>query len=163
MLCLRHRGAATPAGGGSVAAVGEIPATASEIVVRFGGGNKPIADRRYSVTAAPIRFEGAGALWAADQVTQFAAAERWKDLRTVSRRFNVASPHMSFVVLENAQDYVTSNITPPSSFPRQWRDEYKELKAAADEERCVSWQAKQRSASNAAPQQQMEAGASASS
>jgi hypothetical protein len=123
--------ASLPAPRGHVAAVGEVPA-AGEIVVRIGGSGTQLVERRYPVSNAPTRFEGAGALWAADQVLQLAVAERRKELRTVSRRFGVASPHMAFVVLENPEDYAQARIAPPASYPKELRAQYVELKAEYD-------------------------------
>lgn len=122
-----------PAARGELAAVGEAPN--GEIVVRIGGSGSAISERRYSISPAPQRFEGAGALWAADQVMQLAARERPEELRNVSRRFSVASPHMAFVVLEDPSDYVQARISPPTNFPKDWREEYEELKAEDDQAR----------------------------
>lgn len=118
--------------GGYIAAIGELPASTRELAVRVGEG-KATVDRRYQATGT-VRFEGAGSLWAADRVNQLAAAEQWQQLRTISRQFNVASPHMSFIVLENPFQYVRFNITPPSGFPKEWREEYAEAKADAEAE-----------------------------
>ncbi|MFC4311254.1 VIT domain-containing protein [Steroidobacter flavus] len=126
--------ASLPAPRGQLAVVGEAPA-AGDIFVRIAGSGSEVVERRYQVGPAPVRFDGAGALWAADRVTQLAALERRKELRSVSRRFNVASPHMAFIVLEGPADYIQARIAPPNTFPKEWRAEYEEMKKAADESR----------------------------
>lgn len=118
---------------GHLAAVGEAPSR-GDIVVRIGGSGAQIVERRYRQVPAR-RFEGAGALWAADQILQLAAMERMKELRGVSQRFSVASPYMAFVVLEGPSDYVEARIDPPASYPQELRDEYDEIKAEDDEQR----------------------------
>ena len=51
--------------------------------------------------------DGAGALWAAEQVALIAASDERSrdDIVAFSRRFSVASPDVSFIVLENGRDY----------------------------------------------------------
>jgi tetratricopeptide (TPR) repeat protein len=126
--------ASLPTARGQLAVVGEAP-TAGDIVVRIGASESQILERRYPLGPSSLTFEGAGALWAADRITQLAALERGKELRSVSRRFNVASPHMAFVVLEDPSDYVDARIAPPASYPKELREEYAELKADDDQTR----------------------------
>lgn len=126
--------ASLPAPRGHVVAVGEAPA-AGDIVVRIGGSRAEVIERRYQLSPVVPRFEGAGALWAADRVAQLAALERRKELRSISRRFSVASPHMAFVVLEGPADYVQARIDPPATFPEEWRTEYQKMKEEDDQSR----------------------------
>jgi len=126
--------ASLPAAGGDVAVIGEAPRS-GDVVVRIGGTGAPVIERRYHVGEMRQRFEGAGALWAADQIVQLAARERSKQLLSVSKRFSVASSHMAFVVLEGPSDYVQSRISPPANYPKEWRAQYVEMKAEYDRER----------------------------
>lgn len=129
--------AALPSARGDVALIGEAP-RAGDIVVRIGGSGAQVIERRYQVPPAGdvrSRFDGVGALWAADQIVQLAASERSKELVSVSRSFGVASPHLSFVVLEGPNDYVQARISPPANYPKALREEYQLLKADNDEER----------------------------
>ncbi len=126
--------ASLPAPRGQLMAVGEAPA-AGDIVVRIVGSGAEVIERRYQVSPAAARFEGAGALWAADRVAQLAALERRSELRSISRRFGVASPHMAFVVLEGPGDYVEARIEPPGTLPAEWRTEYEELKKVDEQSR----------------------------
>ncbi|MET0533499.1 MAG: VIT domain-containing protein [Steroidobacter sp.] len=126
--------ASLPAARGEFAVVGEAP-PAGDIIVRIGGHGSRIIERRYPISRTTQSFEGAGALWGADQVMQLAARERTHELRKLSQRFSVASPHLSFVVLEDPSDYVQARIRPPTNYPAEWREEYDALKAETDQYR----------------------------
>ena len=79
------------------------------------------------------RFEGAGALWAAREL----ADQRSRDVPPsaivqLSRRYSIASPAMSFLVLESPHDYVTDEVEPPASYPKDAFTEYRQIKAEHD-------------------------------
>jgi tetratricopeptide (TPR) repeat protein len=116
---------------GRIAAVGMAPPS-GEIVVRVSDGAK-ITERRYTVDSASAAFDGAGALWAADQVIRLAAADSKKQVLEVSRRYEVASPHLSFVVFESPRDYANADLTLPKRYPTKWRNEYFDAKAERQE------------------------------
>jgi hypothetical protein len=129
------------AGSNGIVVVGQAPAS-GEIILKLAGTNET---RRYAVHATQVAsgstgdlsFEGAGALWAADRVALLAAQDsKQHEVRTTSRRYSVASPAMSFIVLETPLDYVTANLPMPRSYPSKWRAEYREAKAERDQERA---------------------------
>lgn len=79
------------------------------------------------------RFDGAGALWAAREL----ADQRSRDVPDsvivqLSRRYSIASPAMSFLVLESPSDYVTDGVEPPASYPKDAFAEYQQMKVEHD-------------------------------
>lgn len=110
------------------ALVAEAPAS-GDLVVRIAGIATGIVERRYTIDQDVGRFAGAGALWAFDRVSQIAGdGRREQELRDLSMKYSVASPAMSFIVLEAPYDYVLAKIDPPASYPKEGRQEYRELK-----------------------------------
>jgi hypothetical protein len=116
--------------------VGKAP-EAGGVILRLVGLGNGITERRYSVPTAPAeRFAGAGALWAADRVASLGAEDGAHEaLVTLSRRFSVASPILSFIVLEQPSDYVEADIAPPANYPNEQMKEYREYKAESDAEK----------------------------
>jgi hypothetical protein len=119
---------------GRVVATGEAPAS-GEILVRMSGTTARGAERRYSLGTASIPFDGSGALWAANRVTQLAAIDEHEKMVSLSRRYSVSSPSMSFVVFETPQQYVEARLAPPQRYPKAWRAEYLEYKAETERQR----------------------------
>lgn len=72
--------------------------------------------------------------WAAERVKDLSAqAEARKDeFLALGRRYGVASPVTSLIVLENLQQYLDHKIEPPESLP--FHDEWVKRRAAADDE-----------------------------
>ena len=121
---------ALDAGAGGWAVVGEAPAKGA-VILRIAGLGREVVERRYApVVARAARFSGAGVLWAAERIAALAAEdsahEQWVK---VSRQFSVASPALSFIVLEQPSDYVEAGIAPPASYPKARLSEYRELQA----------------------------------
>ncbi|MEQ1510207.1 MAG: VIT domain-containing protein, partial [Sphingopyxis sp.] len=77
-------------------------------------------------------FSGTGALWASRHIAARANEMRTADLVNLSRRYSVASPMASFIVLEQPADYVEANIPPPTSYPKPLTDQYLAMRAQAD-------------------------------
>ncbi|MFM6854355.1 MAG: VIT domain-containing protein, partial [Sphingopyxis sp.] len=82
--------------------------------------------------ATASAFSGAGALWAARRISAQSNDARTADLVAMARRYSVASPLASFIVLENPADYVEANIPPPTSYPKALADEFTRLRAVAN-------------------------------
>lgn len=116
-------------------AVGQCP-SGGEIIVRIAGGNRKVIERRYAVPAASdTAFQGAGALWAANRVGELAIDDDQADeMHKLSRRFSIASPAMSFIVLETPYDYVQADIEPPQNYPKSGWTAYLSAKASHDAE-----------------------------
>lgn len=109
--------------------VGPLPAD-GVVMVSMAGEATP---RRFTSSAARTPdFAGPGALWARQRLGVEASEKRPDDLAAMARRYNVATPQASFVVLETPNDYVQSDIAPPSSYPKQLQLQYAELRANAD-------------------------------
>ncbi len=116
------------------ALVAEAPPS-GDIVVRIAGIAERVAERRYTLGADSGWFAGAGALWAFDRVSQIIGdGRREQELRALSLKYSVASPAMSFIVLEAPEDYVLAKIEPPASYPKEGRQEYRRLKREFDTE-----------------------------
>jgi hypothetical protein len=115
--------------------VGQAP-QAGGVTLRIAGAGG-IVERSYSlVTARNEKFAGAGALWAADRVAMLGAEDNSREqLLSLSRRYSVASPSLSFIVLEQPSDYVEAGIAPPANYPKESMDFYRDQKAAHDRER----------------------------
>jgi hypothetical protein len=122
-------------GGAGWAVVGEAPVD-GVVVLRIAGLGPELIDRRYALKPAmPAAFDGAGALWASDRVALLAAQDdAHGSLVTLSRKFSVASPSLSFLVLDDPFDYVAAGIEPPASYPKDRMQQYREARAEYDEE-----------------------------
>jgi hypothetical protein len=113
--------------------VGERPEVGG-VILRLAGLGNAVIERRYDLSASrEERFAGAGALWAADRVALLGAEDGAREaLVRLSRRFSVASPFLSFLVLEQPSDYVEADIAPPANYPREAMKGYREFKAERD-------------------------------
>lgn len=69
-------------------------------------------------------FAGPGALWAHHRLSVMAADVSPDVLASLARRYNVATPQASFIVLDTPADYVRSDIAPPQSYPDELRQQY---------------------------------------
>jgi hypothetical protein len=109
---------------------------ARTVVLRIAGLGQDVVERRYSlVDQSPAKFSGAGALWAAARASALAAEDGGHEaLLVLSRQFSIAGPSLSFLVLENPQDYIEADIAPPANYPKESLAEYRRMKAAHDEE-----------------------------
>ena len=114
--------------------VGEAPKSGG-VILRVAGLGHEIVERRYPLVPARNEiFSGAGALWAADRVALLAAEDgASRALLDLSRQFSVASPSLSFLVLENPRDYLEAEIAPPANYPKELMTQYREYKAESDE------------------------------
>ncbi len=111
--------------------VGPVPADAV-VLVKVEGETSP---RRFNLaTTVSIPFEGPGALWARHRLGVVAAETNPDDMAALARRYNIATPQASFIVLETPADYVEAKINPPLSYPRELRTAYADLREAADAE-----------------------------
>jgi hypothetical protein len=83
----------------------------------------------------PADFSGEAALLAASKLALLEESTSRAAFVELSRRYGVASPTMSFVVLEEPEDYVTYDITPPPNYTR--REEWAQLAAEAAEDEAA--------------------------
>lgn len=125
-----------PASEGHVLIVGELGA-GSTLQVRLSGVRSGERRRSYALERGPAaRRDGAGALWASREVARLSEdpADRER-MQRLSREFQVASPTMSFLVLEQPRQYVDADITPPRGFGEEWMKDYRDLASEREEER----------------------------
>ena len=79
--------------------------------------------RQIPLPNAAEPFDGAAVPLALDQLARLSTSERRADYVATSRRYGVASPSLSFLVLESAADYVAAGVDPPSTLPEEVRAE----------------------------------------
>jgi tetratricopeptide (TPR) repeat protein len=92
---------------------------------------------RYRSTTRTAPFAGTGALWAAARVAELESMDgRGEEAGSLARRHSVATPRLSFLVLDTPTDYVEEDIAPPATYPDELRLEYDELKQERDRERA---------------------------
>ncbi|KQN19276.1 hypothetical protein ASE86_12245 [Sphingomonas sp. Leaf33] len=120
---------ALPAGPGQWLLVGPMPA--GGVTVRLSDGG----ERHYAPAGAPIEAEAPGALWAAGLVAELADdPARHAAMADTARRYQVAGPGMSFLVLERPDQYLRAELTPPKGFGAEWLAQYREAKQNWDKE-----------------------------
>lgn len=109
---------------------------ARAVILHIAGLGQDVVERRFLLTSAPTaKLEAAGALWAAARATALASEDGRHDaVVSVSRQFSIAGPLLSFLVLEDPDDYVTAGIRPPANYPREAMAEYREMLADHEEE-----------------------------
>lgn len=120
-----------PAEPNAWALIAEAPA-GEAVIVRVAGLAQRTREFRYAVPRAAENFEGDGALWAQVQINALDRPEDRDRMRRMSRRFSVAGPDMSFLVLELPTDYVNAEIEPPADYGEAARARYDKLKAEAE-------------------------------
>ncbi|HEY0086339.1 MAG TPA: VIT domain-containing protein [Allosphingosinicella sp.] len=115
--------------------VGPMP-QAGGVVVTLSGVGAALEDRLYAPPGRDAAWSGAANLWAADRLAVRGSAgdESREALVAFARRYSVAGPDISFLVLETAEDYARSKIEPPANFPADQVARYRELAAEAAEE-----------------------------
>jgi tetratricopeptide (TPR) repeat protein len=119
------------AGQGRWRIIGEVPDRGG-ITISFRVPGKGLSDMRVPSFPqdAPI-FNGTGALWAANVIGGNERNLSKDAMLKLARRYSVASPIASFIVLETPRDYAQAEIDPPSSYPKAQRAEYDTLRMIA--------------------------------
>lgn len=84
-------------------------------------------------TSAPVRFDGAASLLAAARLPLMEGTASREQYVAMSRRYAIASPSLSFVVLDTPEDYVRNGVQPPANYPQAAK--VAELQDAADANR----------------------------
>ena len=77
-------------------------------------------------------FAGEAVLLAARSLARVEAGKGHQAFVAMSRRYSVASPTLSFIVLETPEDYLDNKIDPPANYPRM--ADYREQQADAAKE-----------------------------
>jgi hypothetical protein len=92
------------------------------------------SERSYAGKGAAIPADAPGALWAAQHVQVLGDdPSRHQAMVDFARRYHVAGPAMSLLVLERPDQYLRAEIAPPAGFPADWMAEYREAKKEKDE------------------------------
>lgn len=99
------------------------------VTVRLGS-----SEVRLAVGGEAVRFDGDGALIASDTLATLGATDQRSAFVDLSRRFGIASPSLSFLVLELPGDYIAAGIEPPASYPAEQRDAWARLRKQTDGE-----------------------------
>lgn len=70
--------------------------------------------------------DGAGTAWGAVQIERLNATDApdAEKVLALARRYHVATPDVSFIVLETGADYARNGIEPPEAIAKSVRDEY---------------------------------------
>lgn len=116
--------------------IGEAP-DRGDVIVTIAETGKANITRRYPMPSTAPVFGGSGALWAAHEIGANAADLKPDALLKLARRYSVASPLASFIVLESPQDYAQAQIDPPATYPKAQRAAYDNMKDDADRGRAV--------------------------
>ncbi len=80
----------------------------------------------------PQTFRGPGALWAQQHLALNRDTLGTQGLAQEARRWSIAVPGVSFIVLETPEDYAQSDFVPPDNYPKNLRSDYDELRAEID-------------------------------
>jgi hypothetical protein len=104
-----------------------------KLTVRLAAGGKQFR-REISVDAGAEKYDGAGALWAKSELAERNDGLDREGFLAFARKYSVEYPGLSFLVLEDPEDYVTNDIDPPANYPKELRAEYREAREEADTE-----------------------------
>lgn len=111
------------------------------VTVRLAGGGTSV-DQRVVNDGEAVPFDGAASLIASDALATLGATEQRAEFVALSRRYGIASPSLSFLVLETPVDYLTAHIEPPTNYPAQLRDAYFSMRKAQEGQRGEEQQAR---------------------
>jgi len=101
---------------------------AGDVTVRFADGSFIVSN----VKGKEAAFDGEAALVGRDRLSLLSGTLQRPDFVALSRRYGIASPSLSFVVLERPEDYVEAEVAPPATYPKEDLDRYAALKVEAD-------------------------------
>ncbi|MFT4252313.1 MAG: VIT domain-containing protein [Caulobacter sp.] len=121
---VEHRLVAGPTGRWQI--IGKAPA--ADLVFTGPDGARLV----FALKDRPVRaFDGTGALWGREAVAGLLASDRpdREAALALARRYNVATSEASFVVLEEAYDYVQAGVAPPASAGKDIVEAYREALA----------------------------------
>ncbi|MEB3415143.1 VIT domain-containing protein [Alteriqipengyuania sp. WL0013] len=108
-----------PAGEGRYRLVGPMPTD----------GRLQVNGRMIPVNRMAVpNFAAPGALWAAQRLATVRDSMTIEELAEEARRWSVATPGVSFIVLETPEDYVESGFTPPETYPKALRQQFDAIK-----------------------------------
>lgn len=119
-----------PAQSGGWQLIGPMPER-GDVRVRLNDGS----ERTYSDSSDTVPSDAPGALWAAQQVQALGDdPSRHEAMFDFARRYGVAGPAMSLLVLERPDQYLRAGIVPPAGFEADWMSDYRAQKKDHDAE-----------------------------
>lgn len=119
-----------PAQSGEWHLVGPMPERGG-VRVRLNDGS----ERTYSDSPDTVPSDAPGALWAAQQVQMLGDdPSRHEAMVDFARRYGVAGPAMSLLVLERPDQYLRAGLMPPAGFDSDWISDYHTQKKDHDAE-----------------------------
>ncbi|SIR00258.1 hypothetical protein SAMN05880574_1485 [Chryseobacterium sp. RU37D] len=109
----------------------------TEVNVKFGYGNEVTEIKTITLNADEqmVKDWDISQFWAQRKLNELEIFEKQNndEIKNICRQFGLVSNNMSLMVLENVEDYVRYDITPPSELKAQFDQIVKNRRAAKDE------------------------------
>ena len=109
----------------------------AEIKVKFGYGNEVTEIKTITLNTNEQAVEDweISQFWAQKKLNELEIFEKQNksEIKNLSKQFGLVSNNMSLMVLENVQDYVRYDITPPAELMAQYNEIVKNKQAQKDE------------------------------
>lgn len=107
------------------------------VKVKFGYGNEVTETRTVTLNAQEqtVKDWEISKFWAQKKLNELELFEKQNknEIKNLSRQFGLVSNNMSLMVLENVEDYVRYDITPPAELQAQFNEIVKNRRAEKDE------------------------------
>lgn len=107
------------------------------VKVKFGYGNEVTETRTVTLNAQEqtVKDWEISKFWAQKKLNELELFEKQNknEIKNLSRQFGLVSNNMSLMVLENVEDYVRYDITPPTELQTQFNEIVKNRRAEKDE------------------------------
>lgn len=107
------------------------------VKVKFGYGNEVTETRTVTLNAQEqtVKDWEISKFWAQKKLNELELFEKQNknEIKNLSRQFGLVSNNMSLMVLENVEDYVRYDITPPTELQAQFNEIVKNRRAEKDE------------------------------
>ncbi len=107
------------------------------VKVKFGYGNEVMETRNVTLNAQEqtVKDWEISKFWAQKKLNELEIFEKQNknEIKNLSRQFGLVSNNMSLMVLENVEDYVRYDITPPAELQTQFNEIVKNRRAEKDE------------------------------
>ncbi len=120
---------ASPSANGQFRITGPRPQGDNLIVKGYSG------EKRLSLqNIVAVSHNGAAAFWGASQIKRLSATDNPDSdaLLAAVRRFGVATPDFSYIVLETVEDYAINNIAPSTSLGKAFLTQYQARRSAIE-------------------------------
>ncbi len=110
---------------------------AGHVVVGLSDGTRRSYDAPHP---AEVSFNSLAALWAGRHIVAMQATDRpnREDALALARRYSVATPGASFVVLETGSDYAEAGVEPPATLPTKILEAYADAVALSGKQKATA-------------------------